>query len=135
MVRRSVLTIGLLCGASAAAALAFASELSRVGSRVEGAVSREHGAAGVPSSGTSAHGDGRPVGAPDAIPRREYCRFPPGGGSEAATTVPADTLLGNAIDSEPLALQGQSRVSQALPPALCSGDTVRLPLTSRLGTR
>ncbi len=33
MVRRTVLTIGILCGASAAAALAFASEISRVGSR------------------------------------------------------------------------------------------------------
>src|SRR5689334_11448767 len=123
MVRRAVLTISLLCGASAAAALAFASELSHVGSRVQSAVSRGPGAAAVRSSGSSAHGDGRPVGAPDATPRREYCRFPPGGGSEAATTVPADTLLGNAIDSKPLALQGQSRVSQALPPALCSGDT------------
>jgi len=125
MVRRTVLAIGILCGASAAAALAFASEISRVGSHlVEGAVWRARGVTAVPASATSGHGgDRRPVAAPDETPRSEYCRFPPSRGAVTATVVPSDTFLRRSIGSTPLVLQGQSRIPDALSPALCPGDT------------
>ena len=127
MVRRTVLAIGILCGASAAAALAFASEISRVGSHlVDGVAWRGRGVTPVPASSTSAHGggDGRLVAAPDETPRGEYCRFPPSRAAVTATVVPSDTFLRRSIGSTPLVLQGQSRIPDALPPALCPGDTV-----------
>ena len=135
MVRRTVLAIGILCGASAAAALAFASEISRVGSHlVEGAVWRGRGVTGVPASGRSGHegGDRRLVAAPDETPREEYCRFPPRRTSAAAPVIPTDTLLSNPIGSTPLVLEGQSRIPNALAPALCAGDTVGTPPMPRL---
>jgi hypothetical protein len=131
MRRQTVLTIAILCGASAAAALAFVSKISRAGSHlVEGAASQGRGVTAAPASATTVHGDGRLVAAPDETPRAEYCRFPPTHASEAATAVPNDTLLGNPSGSTPLVLDGQSRVSEALPPALCAGDTVK---SQRLG--
>ena len=132
MVRRTVLAIGILCGASAAAALAFASDISRAGSHlVERAIWRRRGLTEVPASGTGAHGgDRRLVAAPDET-RGEYCRFPPSGG--AVTAVPTHTLLGSAFGSTPLVTEGQSRIPDALPPALCAGDTAGTTLVPRLG--
>jgi len=133
MVRRTGLVIGMLCGASAAAALAFASDISRAGSHlVERAIWRRRGFTAVPASGTGAHGgDRRLIGAPDETPRGKYCRFPPSGG--AVTAVPTDTLLGSSIGSTPLVTEGQSRIPDALPPALCAGDTAATSLVPRLG--
>lgn len=133
MVRRTALTIGILCVASAAASLAFRSDIFRVGSQlVERAASTGRGVAGMPALGTGAHGDGRMVVAPDERARAEYCPFPPSRGQEAATAIPADTLLGNSVGSTLLARGGQSRIPGALPPALCAGDTVGTPPIPRL---
>ena len=134
MVRRTVLAIGIVCGASTAAALAFAPEISRAGSHlVERAVWRGRGATPVPASGTRVHRDGRIDASPNDTPRAAYCRFPPSRGSEGATAVPIETLLGNSMDSTPLAPPGQSRIPDAFPPELCTGDTVGTPRVPRLG--
>ena len=134
MVRRTVLSIGILCGASAAAAIAFASEMSRVGSYlVDGAVRRGRAVTDEPALGRSTDGDGRLVAAPDEAPPSEYCPFPRGRGASTATLVPADSLLGAPGGATRLALEGQSRIPDALPPALCAGDTTRTQLTPQLG--
>jgi len=133
MVRRTVLAIVVLCGALAGAVLAFASEISRAGSHlVERAVWRRRAFTAVTASATSVQGDGRLVTVPEP-PRGEYCRFPPSRGSEAATAIPGDSVLGNSIGSTPLPLEGQSRIPAALPPALCAGDTVAVPPVPGLG--
>ena len=133
MVRRTVLAIGIVCGASAAAALAFASEISRAGSHlVERAIWRGRGFTAVPVLGTSVRRDGRLAASPNDTLRPEYCRFPQSRASIAAAAVPTDTLLGRAIGSAPLILQGQSRIPDALPPELCTGDTVGTPRVPRL---
>jgi len=105
MVRRTVLAIGMLCGATGAAALAFRSGISR----------------------GPAHSEVPIAASPEQIPRAEFCAFPPRGGSEAATAVPANTLLGTSAGLPPLARGGQSRIPDALPPALCQGDTAGPP--------
>jgi hypothetical protein len=116
MVRRTVLAIGIVCGASSAAALAFASEISRAGSHlVERAVWGGRGRTAVPVSGTSVHGDGRIAASPNETPRGEYCRFPPSRAATAVAAVRADTLRGSSIGSTPLVLEGQSRIPDALP--------------------
>jgi hypothetical protein len=129
MVRRTVAAIGILCGASAAAALAFASDISRARSNlVERAIWRRHGFTAVPASGTGAYGgDRRLVGAPGETPRGKYCRLPPSRTSIAAPLTPTDTPFSNSVVSTPLLLEGQSRIPNALPPALCAGDTVGTP--------
>ena len=133
MVRRTLLAIGIVCGASAAAAFAFASELSRAGSQlVEGMGGRGRGVSAVRASSTSLQGDLHPVPAPDESARGEYCRFRPSRPAVTATAVPTDTLLGNRSGSTSLIVQGQSRVPKALPPALCPGDTVGTPFMPRL---
>ena len=131
MVRRTVLAIGILCGASAVAALAFASEISRVVSHLaEGAVWRGRDATAVPSSGRSARGVDRGlVASPDETPREEFCRFPPRRTSVAAPVTPTDMRLSDSLGSTRLVLDGQSRIpNAALPPALCAGDTSGTPL-------
>jgi hypothetical protein len=134
MVRRTVLAIGIVCGASAAAAFTFASEISHAGSHlVERAVWRGRGVTAVPASGTSVHGDGRIAASPNETPRGEYCRFPPSRASVAAAAIRTDTLRGSSIGSTPLVLEGQSRIPDALPPELCTGDTVGTPRVPRLG--
>ena len=128
MVRRTVLTIGILCGASVAAVLAVASEMSRAGSHlVERTVGRGPGSSAKTASGASDRGDNRLAHAPDEGSRGEYCRFPESRGAEAATAVPPDAR-GNSVDSMPLVTEGQSRVPDALPQAQCVGDTVGTPL-------
>jgi hypothetical protein len=130
MVRRTVLAIVIVSGASAAAALAFASEISRAGGYlIERAVGAGRGFTPV-TAGVSA--DGRVVGAPNETPRGQYCLFPPSRDSEAATAVPTDSLRSTSIGSAPLVLEGQSRIPDTLPPELCTGDTVGTP-ARRLG--
>jgi hypothetical protein len=133
MVRRTVLAIGILCGASAAAALAFGSGISRVGHHlvVRGAWTGR-GVTTVPASGMRAHGSVRAVAAPAETPQGEYCRFPPRRGSEA-TAVPTDAAVGGTVGSTPLVLQAQSRIPDALLPALCPGDTAGPPVAPILG--
>jgi hypothetical protein len=125
MVRRTVLAIAIVCGASAAAALAFASEISRAGKYlIERAVGEGRDFTPV-TAGVNV--DGRVVAAPNEPPRGEYCLFPPSRDSQAATAVPTDTLRSTSIGSAPLVLEGQSRIPDTLPPAFCTGYTVGTP--------
>jgi len=134
MVRRTILAIGIVCGTSVVAALAFASEISQAGSHlVERAIRRGRGFTAVPASGTSVHGDGRIATAPNETTPPEYCRFPPSRASETAVAAPTEAPRGHAIGSTPLVLQGQSRIPDALPPELCTGDSVGTPPAPRLG--
>jgi len=122
MVHRTVVTIAILCGASAAAALAFG--ISRAGSHLtEHAIWRRGGFTTAPASGTSVHAGAHLAGAPDETPRGEYCRVPPSRVARPAAAVPSDTLLTSSIGSTRLGPEGQSRLTDALPPALCPGDT------------
>jgi hypothetical protein len=133
MVRRTILAIGIVCGASAAGALAFASEISRAGrDLVERATWLGRGFTPVPAPPISVHGGN--VSSPNETPKGEYCAFPPAGGG-AEDLAPADTLLGAPVSSPArLVLEGQSTIPDSLPPALCTGvSPTKTPLLPPLG--
>jgi len=134
MVRRTVLAIGIVCGASAVGALAFASEISRAGRHlVEHATSLGRGFTPVPAPPSSVHGGN--FSAPNETPKGDFCAFPPAGGSGAGALASADTLLGASVSAPGrLVLEGQSTIPDSLPPALCRGDSpAKPPLLPPLG--
>src|SRR4030095_15514222 len=112
MVRRTILAIGIVCGASAAGALAFASEISRAGRHlVERATWLGRGFTPVPASPNGGHGPGARTPAEPGETQGKFCSFSPSGAWEAASVAPTDTLLG-APGSSPgrLVLEGQSTI-------------------------
>jgi hypothetical protein len=134
MVRRTILMVGIIVGASAAGALAFASEISRAGRHlVERATWLGRGFTPVPAPPSSVHGSG--LSLPNETPKGEHCAFPPAGGPSAGAFATADTLLGASVNSPPrLVLEGQSTLPDSLPPALCTGGSPAVaPLLPPLG--
>lgn len=134
MVRRTILAIGIVCGASAAGALAFASEISRAGRHlVEHATWLGRGFTPVPVPAGAVHETG--LSLPNETSRGEYCAFPPAGGSGARPLAAADTMPGASMSSPArIVLDGQSTIPDSLPPALCTGESAaKTPLLPPLG--
>jgi len=130
MVRRTILVVSIACGASAAGALAFGSEISRAGRHVvERATWLGRGFTPVPAPTNRGHGDG--LSLPNETRKGEYCAFPPAGASGAGALALADTLLGASVGSPPrLVLEGPSTIPDSLPPALCAGESPAKPPAS-----
>jgi hypothetical protein len=127
MLRRAVLISSLLGVVSAAAALAFAPELTRVGRAMTSlAPWRALGFTPVPGSGNTAHAAGLNPLSPADTAQGKYCPFPTAGG---AKTEHADSVLpaGDA-DFTALSLDGQSRAPSGQTEAICTGTTApRIP--------
>ena len=122
MLRRAVVISSLLGAVSAAAALAFAPELTRVGRAMTSlAPWRARGFTPVPSWGSDAHAAGLNPLSPADTAQGKYCPFPTAGG---AKNDHADFVLsaGDA-DSTALSLVGQSRSPDGQTEAICTGTT------------
>jgi hypothetical protein len=124
MLRRAFLISSIMGVVSAAAALAFAPDLSRVGRVVSSLASwRTPGFTRAPSPDPLHRIVPSLTGqAPDSL-QGKFCRFPvaaeSGYGHESDSTV-----LATQPDASGLALEGQSQIEKPISAAICTGTTV-----------
>jgi hypothetical protein len=118
MIRRTVLVVAVITGATAAGGWAFGADLSRVTlGLAERAGWSPRGFTPVP------HSEGRTdeslLAAPNDSLAGKYCRFPQNGNVNAHVAPLAGT--GDAPLGVPL-VEGRSKAPQTLQPAICTGE-------------
>ena len=131
MVRRAILAIAVVCGGTAAGALAFASDIAGFGSHfTERPALRMRGFTPVPHAST-----GPLSSEPNEVASGRFCRFRPADAEAVAGPPAAPSVGGTASSRAPLVLEGQSTIPDSLPPALCTGEPATATTTLAPGVK
>jgi hypothetical protein len=130
MFRRTVAMTVVLVGCTAGA-LAFASDLSRVGRALADRVSMVRGYTPVPRSADRHHGaaDSLLETSRDSL-AGEYCRFPPKGQAPKSYSGSSSAINSRAFEPDSMLLNGQSMVPRS-DSGICVGEPARVPQLPR----